>query len=67
MIFSTESPHLLYIRLAQGKKDRRLYEPGTYEYKIGMGLTPRDGKDATITAHVEMVFEALGATDALAP
>ncbi len=43
-----------------------LYELRTYEYKIGMRLTPRDGKDATIIAHGEMVFEAIGATDTLA-
>jgi transketolase len=66
MILSMEYPHPLYIRLAQGKKDRMLYEPGTYTYKIGMGLTPRDGNDATIIAHGEMVFEALGAADTLA-
>ena len=61
MILSMTYPHPLYIRLAQGKKDRMLYEPGTYEYKIGMGITARDGKDATIFAHGEMVFEALEA------
>jgi len=66
MNLSMDYPHPLYIRLAQGKKDRMLYEPGTYTYKIGMGLTPRDGKDATIIAHGEMVFEALGAADTLA-
>jgi len=66
MVLSMDYPHPLYIRLAQGKKDRMLYEPGTYTYKIGMGLTPRDGNDATIIAHGEMVFEALGAADTLA-
>ena len=66
MKLSMDYPHPLYVRLAQGKKDRMLYEPGMYEYKIGMGLTPRDGNDATIIAHGEMVFEALGAADTLA-
>jgi len=66
MILSMDYPHPLYIRLAQGKKDRMLYEPGAYTYKIGMGITPRDGNDATIIAHGEMVFEALGAADTLA-
>ncbi len=65
MILSMTYPHPMYIRLAQGKKDRMLYEPGTYTYKIGMGLTPRDGKDATIIAHGEMVYEALEAAKAL--
>jgi transketolase len=66
MVLSLDYPHPLYIRLAQGKKDRMLYEPGAYTYKIGMGLTPRDGSDATIIAHGEMVYEALGAADTLA-
>jgi transketolase len=66
MILSMVYPHPLYIRLAQGKKDRMLYEPGAYTYKIGMGITARDGKDAAIIAHGEMVFEALEAANALA-
>ncbi len=65
MLLSMDHPHPLYIRLAQGKKDRMLYEPGVYTYEIGMGLTPRDGTDVTIIAHGEMVFEALGAADTL--
>jgi len=59
-------PHPMFLRLAQGKQDRVLYEPGTIEYKIGMGLTARQGKDATIIAHGEMVFESLEAAKALA-
>jgi len=66
MILSMTYPHPMYIRLAQGKKDRMLYEPGAYNYKIGMGITPRDGQDATIIAHGEMVYEALEAAKALA-
>jgi transketolase len=65
MLLSMTYPHPLYLRLAQGKKDRMLYEPGKYEYKIGMGLTAREGKDATIIAHGEMVFEALEAANIL--
>ena len=65
MLLSMDYPHPLYLRLAQGKQDRMLYEPGKYEYKIGMGLTAREGKDATIIAHGEMVFEALEAADIL--
>ena len=64
--FSAQLLYPLYIRLAQGKKDRMLYEPGAYTYKIGMGITARNGKDATIIAHGEMVFEALEAANALA-
>ena len=66
MTLSMDYPHPLYIRLAQGKKDRMLYEPGTYTYKIGMGITARDGQDATIIAHGEMVYVALEAATALA-
>jgi transketolase len=66
MLLSMTYPHPMYLRLAQGKKDRMLYEPGKYEYKIGMGITAREGKDATIFAHGEMVFEALGAAETLA-
>jgi transketolase len=66
MILSMTYPHPVYIRLAQGKKDRMLYEPGAYEFKIGMGITARDGKDATIIAHGEMVFQAIEAATALA-
>lgn len=65
MLLSIDYPHPLYLRLAQGKKDRMLYEPGKYNFKIGMGLTAREGKDATIIAHGEMVFEALMAADIL--
>jgi len=66
MILSLDYPHPLYIRLAQGKKDRMLYAPGAYEYKIGMGLTAREGRDATIFAHGEMVYDAMNAADDLA-
>ncbi|MFC1900371.1 transketolase family protein [Chloroflexota bacterium] len=58
-------PHPMFLRLAQGKQDRVLYEPGEYEYKIGMGITPRDGKDVAIIAHGEMVFQSLEAAKAL--
>jgi len=65
MLLSMTYPHPLYIRLAQGKKDRMLYAPGSYDFKIGMGITARDGKDATIIAHGEMVYEALEAAKTL--
>ncbi len=66
LILSMTYPHPMYIRLAQGKKDRVLYEPGDFDYKIGMGITARDGEDATIIAHGEMVFESIEAANALA-
>jgi len=65
MMLSIDYPHPLYLRLAQGKQDRMIYEPGKYKYKIGGGLTAREGKDATIFCHGEMVFEALEAASIL--
>ena len=53
----------LFIRLAQGKKDRMLYEPGTKKFEIGKGITLRDGKDITIIAHGEMVGQAYDAAE----
>lgn len=49
----------MYIRLAQGKKDRQLYEPGTIAFSIGGSVTAREGNDITVIAHGEMVGEAL--------
>ena len=66
LIQSMTYPHPMFIRLAQGKQDRVLYEPGKYEYQIGKGLTPREGKDVAIISHGEMVFESLEAANALA-
>lgn len=36
---SMEYPGPMYIRLAQGKKDRQLYEPGTIPFSIGGSVT----------------------------
>jgi transketolase len=66
LLLSMTYPHPLYIRLAQGKKDRVLYQPGTMKYEIGKGITVRDGNDAAIFAHGEMVGEALDVAGALA-
>ena len=66
LIMSVDYPHPMFIRLAQGKQDRVLYEPGTKKFKIGGGLVAREGKDATIISHGEMVFESLEAAKTLA-
>ena len=63
---SMDYPGPMYIRLAQGKKDRQLYEPGTIKFSIGGSVTAREGKDFTIIAHGEMVGEALDAAEELA-
>lgn len=59
LYLSMEYPHPMFIRLAQGKQDRVLYEPGEFTYEIGKGLQPREGKDVTIISHGEQVFESL--------
>jgi transketolase len=49
----------MFIRLAQGKKDVVLYEPGTQTYGIGKGIVAKDGNDLTVFAHGEMVAQSL--------
>jgi transketolase len=61
LYISMEYPGPMFIRLAEGKKDRVLYKPGTVKFEIGKGITAREGKDATIFAHGEMVAQALDA------
>ena len=58
-------PGPMFIRLAQGKRDRVLYQPGSIKYKIGKAIVARDGKDVTLFAHGEMVSQALDAAAAL--
>jgi len=54
-------PGPMSIRLAQGKADAVIYEPGTMKYTIGKGIVANEGGDATIFAHGEMVRQALDA------
>lgn len=56
----------IYIRLAVGKKDRVLYEPGQHNVRIGKGIVAREGTDATIFAHGTVVAQALDAAEELA-
>jgi transketolase len=63
---SIEYPHPLYLRIGKGKADRMLYDPATTPAPIGTGLVARDGTDATIFTHGEIVWEALQAADELA-
>lgn len=56
----------IYIRLAVGKKDKVLYEPGQHELRIGKGIVAREGTDATIFTHGTTVAQALDAADELA-
>lgn len=63
---SMSMPGPIYIRLAVGKKDMVLYEPGQHEVRIGKGIVARDGEDATIFTHGTTVAQALEAADELA-
>lgn len=56
----------IYIRLAVGKKDKVLYEPGQHEVRIGKGIVAREGADVTIFTHGTTVAQALDAADVLA-
>lgn len=56
----------IYIRLAVGKKDKVLYEPGQHEIRIGKGIIAREGTDATIFTHGTVVAQALDAAEELA-
>ena len=53
------------IRLAVGKKDKVLYEPGQHEVRIGKGIVARDGSDLTILTHGTTVAQALDAAEEL--
>ena len=63
---SIAHPHPLYLRIGKGRADRMLYDPATTAATIGTGLVARDGSDATIFTHGEVVWEALMAADDLA-
>ncbi|KHK90463.1 hypothetical protein LK12_17180 [Novosphingobium malaysiense] len=63
---SMDHPHPLYIRFGVGKGDPCLYDPETISVEIGKGILAREGSDATILAHGDLVFEALRAAEALA-
>ena len=54
-----EYPGPMFIRLAQGRRDLVLYEPGSMKYEIGKGIIAREGSDVTIFAHGEMVAQSL--------
>lgn len=56
----------IYIRLAVGKADRVLYEPGQHEVSIGKGIIAREGTEATIFTHGTVVAQALDAAEVLA-
>lgn len=55
----------LYIRLAVGKKDKVLYEPGEHDVRIGKGIVARPGTDVTLFTHGTTVAQALDAAEEL--
>ena len=55
----------IYIRIALGKTDPVIYEPGSVSFEYGKGIVVREGKDAAILAHGAMVESALKVSDTL--
>ncbi|PWJ54396.1 transketolase [Quadrisphaera granulorum] len=55
----------IYIRLAVGKSDQVLYQPGQHDVRIGKGIVTREGTDATIFTHGTTVAQAVQAAEAL--
>jgi len=65
MRLSIDYPGPMYFRMAAWKKDTLLYEPGSVKYEIGKAITARKGKDITIMAHGDMMFQAMKAAEEL--
>lgn len=63
---SMEMDGPIYIRLAVGKKDKVLYQPGEHEIRIGKGIVAREGTDVTLFTHGTTVAQALDAAEELA-
>ncbi len=60
-------PGPIFMRLGQGKTDKVIYDPNRKElFPIGKAITVREGGDATIIAHGEIVGQAMEAADLLA-
>ena len=49
----------MFIRLAQGKTDRIIYNEGEYKFQIGKGIISKNGDDITVFSHGEMVLQSL--------
>ncbi|MGO2110360.1 MAG: transketolase family protein, partial [Pseudoclavibacter sp.] len=56
----------IYIRLAVGKSDAVLYQPGEHDIRIGKGIVAREGSDVTLFTHGTTVAQALTAAETLA-
>jgi transketolase len=61
LIAGIDHPGPMFIRLAQGKADEVIYEPGSVKFEIGKGVVAREGSDVTLFSHGELVRQALGA------
>ena len=55
----------IYVRLALGKSDPVIYQPGSQTFKLGKGLVIREGNDAAILTHGAMVNHAMNVSDTL--
>ncbi len=66
ILLATENhPGPVYIRLARGKGEPVVYQPGEVDYKVGKAIETKAGKDATIIACGVMVSQAVDAANIL--
>ena len=66
VLLSTENhPGPVYIRLARGKGEPVVYQPGEVTYQVGKAIETRPGKDAVIIACGVMVAQAVDAANSL--
>ena len=66
ILLATENyPGPVYIRLARGKGEPVVYQPGEVDYQVGKAIETRAGKDITIIACGVMVSQAVDAANSL--
>lgn len=65
LLIGMDYPGPMYIRLAQGKSDTVIYEPGSVTLELGKGIVAKDGTDLTIFVHGELIVDALDAAKRL--
>ena len=66
VLLATENhPGPVYIRLARGKGEPVVYQPGEVTYQVGKAIETRPGKDAVIIACGVMVAQAVDAANSL--
>ena len=66
ILLATENhPGPVYIRLARGKGEPIVYQPGEVDYQVGKAIETRQGKDAVIIACGVMVSQAVDTANIL--